>query len=263
MTSGSPAAPSPGGAPSCPPGPDATWSLIVPFKGGDYAKSRLQDSRGPETIGSGLRRELALGFLGDAVAAAAAAANVGHIIIVSSDPAAVIDAAKIRMLPDPGHGLNAAIEAGFVLARTLSSGNPVAAVTADLPCLATADLEYALRCAEHRPLAVVPDRHGTGTTMISALPGVPVRPLFGHHSRDAHLLAGYSLLPIPHHSTLRADVDTLEDLAAAVRRGVGDHTRAILLASGLFSTPPPLGGERPQSCPFENPTVQRKSCPAY
>jgi len=262
MTSGGPAAPTSKDVLSCPPGQHAKWSLIVPFKGGADAKSRLQGHEGLEKIRPGLRRQLALGFLGDTVAAAAASASVERIIIVSSDPAAVIDAAKIWMLPDPGLGLNAAIEAGFVLARSLSSGNPVAAVTADLPCLTTADLEYALHCAEHRPLTVVPDRHGTGTTMISALPGAPIHPLFGHGSRDDHLLAGHSLLPIPHPSTLRADVDTLDDLAAAVQRGVGDRTRAALFASGLFSPPPPLDGASLQSYPFETPTVQRKSCPA-
>jgi 2-phospho-L-lactate/phosphoenolpyruvate guanylyltransferase len=262
MTSGGSAPPSSKGALSCPPGQGAMWSLIVPFKGGDDAKSRLQGDEGLGKIRPGLRRQLALGFLRDTVAEAAASASVERIIIVSSDPGAVIDAAKIQMLPDPGLGLNAAIEAGFVLARSLRSGNPVAAVTADLPCLTTADLEYALHCAEHRPLSVVADRQGTGTTMISALPGAPVHPLFGHGSRDAHLLAGHSLLPVPQSSTLRADVDTLDDLAAAVQRGVGDRTRTVLFASALFSAPPPLDGESLQSYPLEKPTVQRKSCPA-
>jgi 2-phospho-L-lactate/phosphoenolpyruvate guanylyltransferase len=263
MTSGGSSAASSGGGPSFPAVSDAKWSLVVPFKGGPGAKSRLQGNRGPGTIGPGLRRELALGFLGDTVTAAAGAASVGCVFIVSSDPAAVMDAPNIRILPDPGQGLNAAIAAGFAFARSLNTGNPVAAVTADLPCLTAADLDYALRLAKHRQLAVVPDRHGTGTTMVSALPGVPIRPLFGHHSRDAHLLAGHSLLAIPYHSTLRADVDTLGDLAAAIQRGVGEHTWAALHSSGLLSPPPPPAGDRPESCLFQLSTVQRKSCPAF
>jgi 2-phospho-L-lactate/phosphoenolpyruvate guanylyltransferase len=255
MTTGGSVAASLGGAPSSPASQNARWSLIVPFKGGPGAKSRLRGHQGAGTLGPGLRRELALGFLADTVSAAAAAASVERIIIVSSDAAAVMKAPKIRMLADPGRGLNAAVEAGITFAQSLSSVDPVAALTADLPCLAAADLEYALQCAQHHPLTVVPDRSGTGTTMISALPGVHVRPLFGHRSRDAHLFAGHSLLPIPHGSTLRADVDTLDDLATAVQLGVGDNTRAALLASGLLWPHPPLAGGRPLSCPFENLTA--------
>ncbi|WP_162256302.1 2-phospho-L-lactate guanylyltransferase [Arthrobacter sp. Soil736] len=236
----------------------------MPFKGGPSAKSRLQGHSGTGKIGPALRHELALGFLRDTVTAAAAAASVRRIIIVSSDPAAVMNGPKILMLADPGQGLNAAVDAGFAFARSLTSGIPVAAITADLPSLAAADLEYALEYAKHHPLTIVQDRAGTGTTMISARPGVRVHPLFGHRSRDAHLAACHILSPIPHRSTLRADVDTLDDLAAAVRIGVGDNTRAALIASGLLSPHPTLDADRPLSRSSENPIVQRKSsCPVF
>jgi 2-phospho-L-lactate guanylyltransferase len=238
MTNGGSPADASGGAPSVLANQNATWSLIVPFKGGPGAKSRLRGNAGTVTIGQALRHELALAFLRDTVTAATAAASVGRIIIVSSDPAAVMDAPKIRMLADPGRGLNAAVDAGIAFARSINSGNPVAAITADLPCLAAADLEYALGCAKHHPLTVVQDRNGTGTTMISALPGVRVRPLFGLRSRDAHLAACHNLSPVPHRSTLRADVDTLDDLAAAIRIGVGENTDAALVASGLIRAIP-------------------------
>lgn len=263
MSSGSPPAPSSGDNASAAAVPDVRWSLILPFKGGHNAKSRLNGDSWPVTIDPDLRHELALGFLRDTVTAAAAATSVERIIIVSSDPAAALDTPKIQMLPDPGHGLNAAITAGFAFARSLNSRNPVAAVTADLPCLATPDLEDALGYAKHHPLAVVPDRYGTGTTMLTAQPGVPVRPLFGHHSLNAHLLAGHTLLPVPRRSTLRADVDTVEDLAAATEKGVGDYTRTALSASGHLRTLLPPAGDSPLAFPFERPTMQRKSCPAF
>jgi len=253
----------PGGMHSSPACPGDKWSLVVPFKGGPSAKSRLQGDEGTETIPSALRRQLALGFLADTVAAAAAAANVGRIIIISSDPAAVINAPKVLMLQDSGHGLNAAIDAGFIYARSLSSTDPVAAVTADLPRLTTAELEYALQSARHQSLAIVPDRDGSGTTMITALPGVHVSPLFGPGSRDAHTRAGHRLLPIPGDSTLRMDVDTVEDLVAAVQEGVGEHTRAALLASGIFPPHPLFGGHSFHSCPSEIVTEKRKPCPAF
>ncbi|RAM37342.1 2-phospho-L-lactate guanylyltransferase [Arthrobacter globiformis] len=262
ISSGSGVAPAGGGLPIWA-SRDAKWTLVVPFKGGPNGKSRLQGNLGTDRLGPGLRREIALGFLRDTVTAAAAAANVAHIIVVSSDPATVMDAGKIQMLPDPGQGLNGAVKAGFAFARSLGV-TPVAAITADLPCLEVRDLEYALEGAKHHSLGIVPDLDGTGSTMISALPGAPVNPCFGPHSRAGHQHAGHRLLPIPRSSTLRADVDTLEDLASAIERGVGAHTRAALLASGLFpARPVPLGGEHRQIRLLANPSVQRKSCPAF
>jgi len=264
MTNGGSPANASGGALSVPANQNATWSLIVPFKGGPGAKSRLAGYNGRETINPVLRRGLALGFLRDTVTAAAAAASVGRIIIVSSERAAVMSHPKIRMLADQGLGLNAAVDAGFAFARSLDRTLPVAAITADLPCLTVADLEYALERACHHPLTVVQDRDGTGTTMISALPGVRVRPLFGHRSRDAHLAACHSLLPIPHGSTLRADVDSVDDLAAAIRIGVGENTRAALTGSRLLQSQPAWAGDRPLSRLSENLIPQRKSsCPVF
>ncbi|MFJ5956471.1 2-phospho-L-lactate guanylyltransferase [Paenarthrobacter sp. NPDC092416] len=237
------------------------WTLVVPFKGGPHAKSRMRRNDSPGTIGPELQRELALGFLDDTVAAASAVPSVRRIIIVSSDPSAVVAKSKVRMLADPGHGLNAAVEAGIAYARLLDGDGPVAALTADLPCLKAVDLEYALHCAERHRLAVVPDRQGTGTTLIAALPGAGVRALFGDDSLRSHLLAGHRLLPIPADSTLRADVDTIGDLTAAAETGLGLHTSAALLKSGLFLQP--AADTRPTPWQTENPSTQRKSCPVY
>ncbi|KQR74420.1 hypothetical protein ASF98_21880 [Arthrobacter sp. Leaf337] len=263
MTNGGSPANASGGGPIIPGNQNASWALIVPFKGGSGAKSRLRGSAGTVTIDPPLRRELALGFLRDTVAAAAAAASVGRIIIVSSDPGAVMSHPKIRMLEDQGLGLNAAVDAGIEFARSLDRAIPVAAITADLPCLTAADLDYALECAGHQPLTVVQDRNGTGTTMISALPGARVRPLFGYRSRDAHIAAAHHLSPIPHGSTLRADVDTVDDLAAAIRVGVGENTRAVLICSRFQSSQPARAGDGAFPRLSENLIVQRKSCPAF
>jgi 2-phospho-L-lactate guanylyltransferase len=215
------------------------WTIVIPFKGGSNAKSRLGNLGHVRSSGPVLRRELALAFLEDTVRAAATAKGVARIIVVSSDPAPVETGGDALFLPDPGQGLNAAVEAGIAYARTLDSLAPVAALTADLPCLRPRDLEEALDQARHHRLAVVPDRHGTGTTMISALPYVAVSAQFGTGSCAAHIRAGHSVLALPENSTLRADIDTVDDLADAVRRGVGDHTRDALQAAGSGARPGP------------------------
>ncbi|MEW1811927.1 2-phospho-L-lactate guanylyltransferase [Pseudarthrobacter phenanthrenivorans] len=246
---------------SSPPSLDGGWWVVVPYKGGPHGKSRLQSQYGSQQLGPALRRDLALGFLQDTVAAAAAAANVAHIIVVSSDPTVdVLNDPKVEVLPDPGQGLNGAVKTGFAFSR--SSGQvPVAAIAADLPCLTVGDLEETLVVARRHPLAVVSDRQGTGSTLISARPGVEVLPRFGHRSYEAHLQAGHRPLAIPGGSTLRFDVDTIEDLAIAIRRGVGAYTRGVLLSSGLVPSGGVSGNNSVPSHPTMNLTLERKPCP--
>jgi 2-phospho-L-lactate guanylyltransferase len=148
----------------------------------------------------------------------------------------------IILLADPGQGLNAAVARGIAWARSVAPGNPVAALTGDLPCLLSEDLAAGLEAARRHRLAVVPDRSGTGSTMISALSGVPVTPHFGAQSCRAHVLAGHRPLTVPGFSTLRADVDTLEDLDQALRRGVGQHTRAVGPRSPALASSSDHGG---------------------
>ncbi|MDR6438725.1 2-phospho-L-lactate guanylyltransferase [Paenarthrobacter nicotinovorans] len=234
MTIGTASAASPDSFHAAPAKWSGEWTLIVPFKGGPQAKSRIRAQTGSRKVSPSLQRELALGFLDDTVEAATAAVNVRRVIIVSSDPAAVVANSKVRMFADPGLGLNAAVEAGFAFARLLGSEGPVAALTADLPSLTAEDLDDALQSAAMLGRSVVSDRQGTGSTMITALPGMRVRAMFGGDSLREHLLAGHHLLAIPDESTLRADVDTIDDLATAAEIGVGRHTKAALLTSGLF-----------------------------
>jgi 2-phospho-L-lactate guanylyltransferase len=102
----------------------------------------------------------------------------------------------------------------------------VAALLGDLPCLVTTDVDDALIRAAAHPLAVVPDAEGSGTTLITALPGVELVPRFGVGSAVRHAQAGHAVLDVAPDSTLRFDVDTEQDLAAALARGVGPRTRA-------------------------------------
>lgn len=209
------------------------WTLIVPFKGGSGAKSRLgQNEAGLSFWGADPRRRLALAFLADTVAAVRAVPEVTGLIVVSSDPAVRSALPGTVCLDDPGKGLNAAIEAGLSLARSRNPHGAVAAMTGDLPALTARDLALALVLAGGHPLALVPDRECSGSTLISARPGVEISPRFGSGSRRAHVLAGHAVLPIPRTSTLRSDVDTPEDLGRALRAGVGEHTRAALRLIG-------------------------------
>lgn len=236
--------------------PPRAWTIVIPFKGGTGGKSRL----GTATAGivgfrPDVRESLALAFLSDTFAAAAAVPAVASIIIVSSDPA-VLTVPGITLVADPGAGLNPAVTAGIDRARDQDPGCPVAVLTGDLPSLASRDLAAALDQACRHRLALVPDRHGTGTALLTAAPGVPVIPFFGDRSCQAHLQAGHMVLPVPADSTLRADVDTPADLNQALRRGVGHHTRSTvlrLLPPGYGGRPAARDRPLPQPQPSDPP----------
>jgi len=135
-----------------------------------------------------------------------------------------------RIVPDePANGLNAALRYGASVATARWPGSGVAALAADLPALRPAELGRALRAASAAAggRAFIPDAAGVGTTMYAAVPGVAFRPMFGGASRVRHALAGAVELAPDDVPGLRRDVDTLEDLRAAVALGAGSRTTAL------------------------------------
>jgi 2-phospho-L-lactate guanylyltransferase len=69
------------------------------------------------------------------------------------------------------------------------------------------------------------DRAGTGTTLLAAAPGAALTPAYGAGSRAVHLASG--AVELPGAAGLRLDVDTPDDLAAALLLGVGAATAAV------------------------------------
>jgi 2-phospho-L-lactate guanylyltransferase len=202
-----------------------TWTVVVPVKGTAAGKTRMAPGLDQQQ-----RMLLVEAFALDAVSALIDSALVSRVIVVTDAAAGLSESLRALgadILPDPGAGLNAAVAAGIEAARGASDRpTAVAALLGDLPCLVTADVDDALARAAAHPLAVVPDAEGSGTTLITALPGVPLVPRFGAGSAARHADAGHTVLDVAPASTLRLDVDTEQDLAAALARGVGPHTRA-------------------------------------
>jgi 2-phospho-L-lactate guanylyltransferase len=216
----------------------ASWTVVVPFKGGSMAKSRLgHASEGRPGLHPEQRSRLALAFLRDTVVAARATEEVGRVVVVSADPAVRTMLPGVTVVPDPRRGLNAAVEAGLAWARDHHPG-PVAALTGDLPCLSPRDLSAALDLARRVSLGLVPDKEGSGSTLITATtPGVGVTPRFGPGSCQAHRRAGHAVLPVRADSSLRQDVDTVSDLRRALERGAGMTTEFAALQWRTDRTP--------------------------
>jgi len=212
-----------------------TWSLVIPVKVLAQAKSRLTGLPAAD------RAKLALAMAADTIAAAAGAAPVAALVVVTDDPAVRAEAAGhgAFVLPDaPAAGLNEALAFGAREAQARWPGQGVAALTADLPALRSAELTIALTAAA-AGRAFVPDAEGTGTTLYAAPPGAGFEPLFGRNSRARHVAAGLAELDLPGLGGLRRDVDTTAELRQAAEIGLGPRTRALLATVAL------TGGEGP------------------
>jgi 2-phospho-L-lactate guanylyltransferase len=205
-----------------------TWSLVVPVKVLARAKSRLV------ALADEDRAALALAMAVDTVTEAVACASVGVVIVVSDDPVVGAELAAIGavVIPDqPGAGLNSALVFGADHAATRWPGRGLAALTADLPAMAAAELATALAASSAVTHAFVADAAGTGTTLYTAGPGAPFRPRFGPQSRERHRQGGAVELDVPAASGLRRDVDTLEDLHSAADIRLGPRTTRLLVRS--------------------------------
>ncbi|MFJ9432712.1 2-phospho-L-lactate guanylyltransferase [Streptomyces sp. NPDC101490] len=212
--------------PTYPTHPDAAdgWSLVVPLKPLSRAKSRLA-----ATAGALLRPRLALAFAEDTVGAVLACPRVRDVAVVTDDPAATdaLAALGARIVPDlPAAGLNAALAHGVRAVRLRRPCARVAALNADLPALRPGELARVLDAARDFPRAFLADAAEIGTTFLSAGPGVELEPAFGGASRLRHLSSGAREIRLAGVDSVRRDVDTGEDLAAAQALGLGPRTSA-------------------------------------
>jgi 2-phospho-L-lactate guanylyltransferase len=198
------------------------------------------------------RRELALALASDTVSAVVACPEVARVIVVTSDPeagprlsalgaliipeaeaveadAAFAPRAAPRPSPDGSqHQLNAALRRGAAVAARRWPGTGLAALTADLPALRPAELAVALRAAAGTAgPSFVPDAAGVGTTLYAVVPGAEFRPMYGGASRARHAAGGAAELALGGIAGLRQDVDTPDDLRAAVALGVGPRTVGV------------------------------------
>ncbi|MEU9271094.1 2-phospho-L-lactate guanylyltransferase [Streptomyces sp. NPDC048251] len=200
------------------------WTLVIPLKPLALAKSRLAD-----TATDGLRPGLALAFAEDTVAAALASPAVRDVAVVTDDALAgrVLAALGARIVADePRGGLNAALTHGAAAVRAFRPDSPLAALNADLPALRPSELARVLEAAGEFPRSFLPDAAGIGTTLLAVAAGRELLPAFGTDSRARHRSSGAAELRPEGVDSVRQDVDTGEDLRAALSLGVGPRTAA-------------------------------------
>ena len=195
--------------------PVTCWALI-PVKGPDGGKSRLAGA-----LDAGERRALAGAMLAHVVAAALQASAISRVWLVGPSRCGIGE--DIELLPDPGAGLNPAVQSAFA---TLAGEGPdrivpdrIIIVHGDLPHVSPQDLDL-LAAAPVGTVAIAPDRHGTGTNALSLpLPAArDFRFAFGVGSCALHTAEAQRLglrLETIVSQGLEIDIDEPEDLPDA------------------------------------------------
>jgi 2-phospho-L-lactate/phosphoenolpyruvate guanylyltransferase len=155
---------------------------------------------------------------------------VASITVVTPDERAA-DAARelgAQVLVDPtpdGHPdpLNNALRAAEVAVADRHAG--VGVLQGDLPALQPRELARALSAARAHARSFVGDRHGSGTAALFAF-GTGLAPDFGTDSARRHRDSGAVALT-GEWPGLRCDIDTRDDLVAALALGVGTSTKRV------------------------------------
>lgn len=200
------------------------WRLIVPVKARATAKSRLDPPSGVS------RPDLAHAFALDTLTAVCRCLPARQVTVVTSDRATAswVRQRGATVVPDPGAGLNPAVEAGIRRVRASLGDGPTAVLLGDLPTLTPHALAVALSACTEHPCAFVPDAAGTGTVLLAARSCTGLVPRFGPDSAAEHARTGVRLdLALPQ---LRTDVDDDAALRTALSLGLGSCTAAVLAA---------------------------------
>ena len=200
---------------------------VVPVRSLSSGKSRLGEPLDAEE-----RADLVVALLHRTVEQALSATRLAGVLVVSEDADLLRQATAMgaTSLLQECPGLNE----GLAEARAAADPQATAIMVlpADLPSIVASAIdelaeaaELAQRSAPGRPVvALVPDRHGTGTNALLVAPPDAIPFLFGADSRAAHSAAaravGASYVELA--GPLTFDLDTPEDLLEADRRGL-DH----------------------------------------
>lgn len=210
------------------PSPTAHYGVVVPVKPPAVAKSRLLP------LGDDARRALVVAFAADTVSAALDCPMVDLVLVVTDDfvLADGLAALGASVIPDGVAGdLNGTLLQAAAEVHRRHPELRIAALCADLAALRPDELGRALGSATRHRQAFVADAEGSGTTLLAAASVEDFRPCFGPGSREAHAAAGAVALDEEAITSVRRDVDTPDDLAAALDLGVGPRT--AMVATGL------------------------------
>ncbi|MGC1853412.1 MAG: 2-phospho-L-lactate guanylyltransferase [Solirubrobacterales bacterium] len=208
-------------------------TAILPVKRFAEAKRRLAAGIEDER-----REALVAAMLEDTLEAISGARSIERTVVVTGDPRAqeIVAAGDADVLPDPAdEGHVVAALAGIARAE-VGGAERVVLLPGDCPLLDPRELDSLLTGVPESFVAIVPDRHGTGTNALVLSPPGAIRPAFGEGSCDRHLIAAreagipFAVEEVP---SLALDLDTPADVIALTRelearRGRARRTAKVL-----------------------------------
>lgn len=160
--------------------------ILIPCKEFNVGKSRLSQCLDP-----GARREFCKRLLTQTLEHASALVAPANIRVVTSDPeaAAIVRQYSVELLPDPGGGLNAALEDARTTLLTTASETALLVLPIDLPFASSDVISQFLLCAGD--IVIAPDESGTGTNLLLLRSPVlkAFRLAYGPGSYAAHVAA--------------------------------------------------------------------------
>jgi 2-phospho-L-lactate/phosphoenolpyruvate guanylyltransferase len=210
-------------------------TVVLPVKRFTAAKQRLAAG-----IDAERRQALAAAMLEDVLAAIGGARAVERTVLVSGDPIAQEIAAgaktSVDVVPDPAdEGHVTAALAGIARAE-VDGADCVVLLPGDCPLLDPRELDRLLTGLPSSYVAVVPDRHGTGTNALVLSPPSVIEPAFGEGSRDRHVAAARAAevpFEVEELPSLALDLDTPADIVALTRELEARPGRAPRTAKAL------------------------------
>ncbi|HEY8000476.1 MAG: 2-phospho-L-lactate guanylyltransferase [Vicinamibacteria bacterium] len=214
-------------------------TAIIPVKRFGAAKQRLLDR-----LDRPQRADLVKAMLADVLIAVSATESIERLIVVTGESRAERIALRhaqrtktpLEVMRDPDdRGHSQAATLGII--RALSLGAECSALLpGDCPLLDPAELDAALARMCPGRVAVIPDRHGTGTNGLLLSPADAIGPAFGEDSAERHReraeRAGYEVAT-ESLSSLALDLDTPDDLAALAAELAANPERAVGTAAAL------------------------------
>ncbi|MGH2768990.1 MAG: 2-phospho-L-lactate guanylyltransferase [Actinomycetota bacterium] len=178
--------------------------ILIPVKRLEEAKGRLA------RLGPAGRRRLALAMLADVLHATA---DWPFRLMVTSDPQAraLGRAGGLALIPDPGLGLNRAIDAG-TLEATRAGIRALLVLPSDVPLVSAAEVSRLFSLDAQLVIARSDDG---GTSALLRRPPAVIGARFGPSSAAAHALAGQLAglrVLAPRMASLALDVDDITDV---------------------------------------------------
>lgn len=213
-------------------------TAIVTVKRFAAAKQRLAAA-----LSGAERAAIAEAMLADTLDALGASERFTRTLVVTGEPLAapLAAAAGAELVADPDDRSHPAAALRGIDAAERGGAEIAALLPADCPLLDAAELDAALDRLPAESVAIIPDRHGSGTNGLILRPPGAIEPAFGPGSRARHEAlaeaAGVSarIEPI---ASMALDLDTDDDLAALAELLADRPERAPATAAALRSAVP-------------------------